>query len=305
MRVMLLTFLDFADKVTAGTHLEHFQPLIRQAAQIGEVSIQSPGALISPLLRSADVSCSLAFYPPNFEQAVHSHHEPSVSLILSGEVCETAGKEEVCVGPSYTVRKPAGLRHANRFGRSGAVVLSISVHNPQTWAAAAPDARWDWQPLAAGIFAEMVQLGSAAQKGDAAEIMHSLLAAAAPRVARTGTAPKWLLDVRQMISDDPSAAVADLAEGAGFHPVYLCRAFASWFGTTPVVYRRQQRTAVAIAALLEGRPASHVAHDCGFSDQSHMCRGIKRSTGHSISELISLWRAPYCRLLSPHPSPNG
>ena len=44
-------------------------------------------------------------------------------------------------------------------------------------------------------------------------------------------------------------------------------------------YHTQVRLARARRLLAEGRPASWVAYECGFADQSHLTRRFKESYG--------------------------
>jgi AraC family transcriptional regulator len=64
----------------------------------------------------------------------------------------------------------------------------------------------------------------------------------------------------------------------------LTRSFRRAFGCTPGEYQRACRAEQARALLADGRlPLSAIAARCGYSDQSHMTRALRRHLGHTPS----------------------
>lgn len=72
----------------------------------------------------------------------------------------------------------------------------------------------------------------------------------------------------------------DLAEAAGVNPKYLCRAFCSLTGKTPICYLNEYRIDRACEFLrTTDYTMLEIAGRCGFSDQSYFVRLFKRQKG--------------------------
>lgn len=70
-----------------------------------------------------------------------------------------------------------------------------------------------------------------------------------------------------------------LAASNGLKPYQLTRRFQRRYGLTPSAWRREWRIRCALALLTEGGVLADIAVECGFSDQSHLSREVKRVTG--------------------------
>ena len=107
---------------------------------------------------------------------------------------------------------------------------------------------------------------------------------------RPQDAPPGRLSARQiarlteLMLDEPwrNIRLTQLAASCGLPVRTFLRAFRRQFGTSPHQYRLAAKTRHA-RALLENTdlPLSHIAHTCGFSDQSHLTRVFSRITGIS------------------------
>jgi AraC-like DNA-binding protein len=74
-------------------------------------------------------------------------------------------------------------------------------------------------------------------------------------------------------------ALSDLVDLAGVTASHLVRSFSRTVGLPPKSYHTQVRLARARRLLAEGRPATWVAYECGFADQSHLSRRFKEFYG--------------------------
>jgi AraC-like DNA-binding protein len=74
-------------------------------------------------------------------------------------------------------------------------------------------------------------------------------------------------------------SLADLVDVAGVTASHLVRSFSRSVGLPPKSYQAQVRLARARRLLAEGRPATWVAYECGFADQSHLSRRFKEFYG--------------------------
>ena len=71
----------------------------------------------------------------------------------------------------------------------------------------------------------------------------------------------------------------DLAQVAHLSPYHFSRVFRKTVGLPPHTYLIQVRVERAKLLLTQNQPISQVAHDVGFTDQSHLTRHFKRIVG--------------------------
>ena len=74
-------------------------------------------------------------------------------------------------------------------------------------------------------------------------------------------------------------SLQELAEATGLSHFHLLRVFARTMGLPPHQYQTHLRLARARSLLRRGEPASKVALEVGFADQSHFVRSFRRSHG--------------------------
>ncbi|MCE2564787.1 helix-turn-helix domain-containing protein [Komagataeibacter sp. FNDCF1] len=74
-------------------------------------------------------------------------------------------------------------------------------------------------------------------------------------------------------------AIARLAAELELSVGFLVRAFRQSLGVTPHRYVMERRLAQARRLLDAGCPIADTAAECGFADQAHLTRHLKRSTG--------------------------
>ena len=74
-------------------------------------------------------------------------------------------------------------------------------------------------------------------------------------------------------------SLARLSALCGIGRYWLIKAFKASHGVTPYAYLTDIRVRHALALLRTGTPVAEAALACGFSDQSHLSRMLKRSTG--------------------------
>lgn len=75
-----------------------------------------------------------------------------------------------------------------------------------------------------------------------------------------------------------------LAREAGLSRYQFIRAFRDAAGETPHAYLLRARVERAKALLAAGCTPAAVAHDCGFSDQSHLTSAFRRLVGSTPAQ---------------------
>jgi len=226
----------------------------------------------------------LTVYAPGGHQPWHAHDIPSVSLLLWGGVRETTARRDAVTDVGSVCLKSPSLPHTNIYGPQGAGLLSIKITDAGLWTFP-PDAR-GWhaldQPSRDAVLGLILR-----PRSKPGEVLHELVALAAPLPRPHTLPPAWLVRVHERLAHDPETpTILQLASEHGVHPVHLARTFLAWFGEAPSVYRHRRMTARALrSALIDGAPAAMAACEAGFADQSHMARSIRRQTGHSMTEL--------------------
>jgi AraC family transcriptional regulator len=214
-------------------------------------------------------------YAPFQELRRHAHGEEGLTVVLHGTFAEEAQHGTMLAAAGAVATRPYGLSHANRFGPQGAVILAVI---PDRDRFDEPIRDWTWQEMPAAYRAGLRLI---ARDEDA---MPELLATLGPSPRRD---PALAVRARRLL-DDPELrpSVSALARALRVHPVHLARQFRLVYGVSPREYRTIQMVKHAVRAIVASRtPLSRIAHECGFADQSHMCRAFRRVTGWSPSRL--------------------
>jgi len=124
-----------------------------------------------------------------------------------------------------------------------------------------------------------------------ASVSHKVLAAVAADTGRATTIlgdalAEWgALDDAIVALTRPGASVAGVARESGMSLRSLQRRFQDRHLPPPEFWRLLARARRAVALLPTPAPLAEIAAECGFSDQAHMTRALKRWFGHSPAQL--------------------
>ena len=227
----------------------------------------------------------LTRYTPGLRQAAHAHDGAHLSLVLAGGFEETESRREWTAGAGRAGLRPEGLRHAVRFGPSGATVLTFAPPPCEDGRLAVADPLWS-PVLPREHLRRLTPL--LLEGGEAGlEAAWDLLALCGAPLEDPRPDP-WLRAVRDRLMEAPAGArLAAIARHAGRHRVHLARAFLAAYGETPSAFRRRAMLDRALGLTAAGQPPALAAAEAGFADQSHFTRACRDLYGLPPGRLMA------------------
>lgn len=103
--------------------------------------------------------------------------------------------------------------------------------------------------------------------------------------------PLWVSIIKEVLNDkwNERLSLKDLSEATGVHSVTISKFFPKYFSCTFGEYMRRVKIEKSLQ-LIKSSPVSltGIAHECGFSDQSHFTRTFKQLTGFLPSQYAKL-----------------
>ncbi|MDB5970126.1 MAG: hypothetical protein JWQ90_2576 [Hydrocarboniphaga sp.] len=198
---------------------------------------------------------------------------------------------------------PFSVRHSLRSRWAGAVIDgrfldSVLGHHHQLRAGYVVED----ELLSHLLLALIGQLDAGAPQaaGDtalSASLIHSFVLAlgkrhgipAPPLPINGGIAPYQLKALLSWVQAHISSAltVEAMAARVGLSVAHFAREFKRSMGSTPWAYVLEQRLIMARDLLLQGTAPGTVAHQCGFADQSHLCRAVKTRFGLTPGAMLN------------------
>ncbi|MCO6148942.1 AraC family transcriptional regulator [Flavobacterium sp. NRK1] len=94
--------------------------------------------------------------------------------------------------------------------------------------------------------------------------------------------PAWVSEVKMILNDQFSdnLTLEYLSQSLNIHPVHLSRDFSKYFNSGLGEYIRKLKVEKALQLISEKKlDLTAIAHECGFSDQSHFTRCFKAVNG--------------------------
>ena len=262
--------------------------------------------LVGPTLTTSFMEISESTYERGFEQPLHAHDPAYITAVLCGGYEERTGRTTRDVAQGALLYHPPGEEHAVRF-RAPVTrafrllpltrmleaqrltrtcferMLGTSDHARQTLR------RMRDCYLARNPLAPLILDGLACE----------LLAACIPNRAGGDIGHSGARRARDMIEArlDHVPSLHELAGHAGCHPITLTRAFRRTYGTSVGGYVRRRRVEEAGRLLQEtDLPIAVVAHSCGFADQAHLTREMRKHAGYTPGALRAFKTEPGIRV---------
>jgi AraC family transcriptional regulator len=227
----------------------------------------------------------------------HDHEHASICFVVSGSYTEHVGAHEWECPAHTVVTKPAGERHADRFGSLGSTCLLVEIR-AERLAAIQPFAAMMKRPtlvhnpmiaaLGHRLYGEFVRQDAFSPLAMEGLTLEVLAEAARVDAEEPGTrCPPWLQRARDVIHDsfeDP-ITMSSVADAVGVHPSRLARMFRKHYHSSIGEYVRGLRIERAAHELAEGAVSlSEIGLRAGFYDQSHFSRVFKAHTGQTPSQ---------------------
>jgi len=256
-----------------------------------------PGEFIgeSSSRRIAGAILSVVRHSGPRQVAEHTHEWPYISTLLRGNYQQTVGAQTIFFEPFTAVFHGAGLRHTDSIGGVGARFFLIELG--EVW--------WDtiqefggrprhahelhgegasWPAL------QLYRKFSVADFSDAAaeELLFEICSYLPTGPVPAHGEPPWMqkVDAELFATFRATYSLRTLAHHVSVNPAHLARTYRTFRRRTIGDTVNRLRVQEACRQLVEpDRPLEAIARDCGFSDQSHMTRAIRRLAGGTPAEL--------------------
>jgi len=190
----------------------------------------------------------------------HRHERAYLSVLLDGAYTELRDGAPRYCAPGTTIVHLSGEVHADYFVAGG---RCVNFELPTGLAVSR-------EPLLRAVRATHPRF------------LRAVGAALSERAGERAApdAPAWLPLVLREFRWVDAVPLSEAAELAGMHPAHFARAFRAQVGLTPGRYRRRERVRAASRLLLDTpAPLAEIAHECGFSDQSHLTNVFRETAG--------------------------
>jgi len=238
------------------------------------------------------IGVTLTRYPAEQRQPRHRHENLTYFLLLGGEFFDES-TEIGTASPTVLdlLFHPAGAWHEGMAGPTGRFGLNIE---PTAAALEQFDLgfedlgpyRVDSQPIRA---LELLRQASCGFEAPDAEdrLIESLL----PPANHIEETPTWVAKLDDLTTGKSGAhwGLRSLAGELHVHPVYLARVFRARYGHSVTEWFLKRRILESARLLLAEHPASEVAFDAGFADQSHFGRAFRTYIGTSPAKFQRHW----------------
>lgn len=141
----------------------------------------------------------------------------------------------------------------------------------------------------------VARAAAGADAGELAERAHVIAGTVLSELAPAGVAAGFpgrrrasrvAQDVREAVATDPSADLGELARLTGLSTYHVSRVFRQQSGLTVSGFRARLKVRHALDRLANGEhDLAALAVDCGFADQAHLTRTVRRETGWTPGQL--------------------
>ncbi len=189
----------------------------------------------------------------------HRHAAPYAALVLSGGYCESGDRGRFKVGPGDVLIHHPFEAHQDIFNGSRVKILNLSLTGMPMMASGRVR-----DPDTIALLAERDPIA-------AAQLLQNDL------LPGPDAMDDWPDRLASALTADTVDRIEYWAAENQLAPATVSRGFRAAFGIAPSTYRLEQRARRAAMTLLKTRErCAVVAAECGFADQAHMSRTVRR-----------------------------
>lgn len=227
----------------------------------------------------------------------HTHASAQLVWVLEGSYSELWRRRRIRLRPGSVIFRPAGEPHANGFD-GGEVLALVVSYSPSRFASVGGRRGPVELPAVLADLRGWLELELSRDDGASATALEGLallLLARVERLAEGRRQPAWLADACEFIERHHAEPIslATVAGSLGIQRATLAAGFRSALDRSVGETIRDARVRHALAALgARRRPLAEIALDCGFVDQAHMGRVVKRATGRTPGEIRGAGEIP-------------
>lgn len=230
---------------------------------------------------------SVVKYTEPVSEDWHHHEDFHLSLILKGGNKESRNSKDLQVTPGKILCYEEGEVHRNRHTAFPSTNLNIEL-NSQFFDT--HDLKRNNIALNSDSHFDLLKILHELQINDvySQESVLNAIQELFTKDDKEKALPEWLGSAETMIQDqwDEFLSPSDIAKTLGIHPVTLSKGFKKFYGETISDRMRKIKLDRAIQFLLNSsKSITEIAHECGFSDQSHLLRTCKSYTGYQPKNL--------------------
>ena len=229
----------------------------------------------------ANYKVSVVQYTQKVSEEWHWHDRFHVSTILRGGNLESRQKEEIQVIPGRIMTYEIGEVHRNRYTAHPSTNLNIELSN----AFFRDDLSFEAFDGDTSSYFSLLQvyfelsLNDSYSTSSISQTLETLFWKDSKKHNHD-----WIPRLEVILKDrwNEFVPLEELAAALDIHPITISKYFAKYKGYTLADYMRRLKVNRASNLLMESKGSlAEIAYRCGFSDQSHMTRVMRRYLGHT------------------------
>ncbi|MGK0447969.1 MAG: AraC-like DNA-binding protein [Polaribacter sp.] len=220
------------------------------------------------------------------DMSIHDHDYLTISLLLNGTLIEHTPDATKIVKPGNVLIKPPGVMHGNIFTENCSI-LSFKLFDYKYY-----NFKWkQWNIIEQSGFLKhfLYVLHHKDRKHSFSELKNKLISIDS-KENTSHMIPEKIRHVKHLIEVHFAEAtqIYDLAKEVNLNPAYLGQVFKQSYNMDIKSYQQQLRLHYSVSEMFTpDLNLTQIAHNTGFSDQSHFSRIFKKSTDISPKRLTS------------------
>jgi AraC-like DNA-binding protein len=242
------------------------------------------------LIRSevARTSVGLAIHPPRTVCSWHNHERPLLTLILAGGLDERIGASRLRCTSLMTIYRPPRVDHTIKVGPTGAVTLQVL---PARECSESLDVEHPFIEQGGALVASLLAMARLVMGTGETEVGGPMVDQCLRQVRRTAGMSHSEASRTAARLLQRGLTVRETARRMGISPATLWRLFHSRVGVSPGRWQSRWLVSRAARQLTDtDERIAVIARDCGFADQSHFGRCVRRETGMTPRQIRQLAR---------------